>query len=294
MPDDVPIEYARFTIIPASVRFDKRLSLGARLFYGDLLSLGHDKGYSWASNEYLTAKLDMTERTVERYLSVLLDVGYIHIENVKTATGRARKIYCNITIGGSANYGGMGGGVPPILSGGSANSVGTYLTNIKDKKSILRDSDESQKNVLFDVEKKRKTIPPTLQWCNEYALEKGYEDGIAEEFFDHWEARAWMPGPKVRMADWQASMRTWARNAKKYAAERVSNKGAQYPQSVSPLTDSTPAKKTQTQVEAEEAEYLESERARAERVHEHNMQTSPLYAEAYREAVRQSNNNEEG
>lgn len=56
----------------------------------------------------------------------------------------------------------------------------------------------------------RLVIPPTLEMVSAYCAEKC--NGIdPEKFIDHYTATGWMKG-KAKVIDWQATIRTWARN----------------------------------------------------------------------------------
>lgn len=60
----------------------------------------------------------------------------------------------------------------------------------------------------------RKQVPPTIEDVRKYVLEQGYKID-ADHFFDHHEARGWWLG-KVKMRDWQAAVRTWVRQDKRF------------------------------------------------------------------------------
>lgn len=69
-----------YAIIPASVRYDKRLKPTARLLYGEITALCSVKGYCWATNAYFADLYEVHDRTVRRWLEQLREYGYIDIE----------------------------------------------------------------------------------------------------------------------------------------------------------------------------------------------------------------------
>ena len=72
----------------------------------------------------------------------------------------------------------------------------------------------------------KKTIPPKLEWVQEYCQTSGYAID-ADHFFDHHEARGWYLG-KVKMKDWQAAVRTWVRHDKRFNPTGNENKKEWY------------------------------------------------------------------
>ena len=83
-----------FAVIPASVRYDKRLKPLARLLYGEITALCNEKGYCWASNGYFAELYETTNETISRYISQLKEYGYIKIDYNKAEQNiEKRKIY---------------------------------------------------------------------------------------------------------------------------------------------------------------------------------------------------------
>ena len=78
-----------YAVIPAKVRYDKRLPLGARLIYGEVTALCNDVGYCWASNQYFSKQYEINDRTIRRWLEQLAKYGYIKVE----IKGTNRKIW---------------------------------------------------------------------------------------------------------------------------------------------------------------------------------------------------------
>lgn len=66
-----------YSIIPANVRYDKRLIPSAKLLYGEITALSNQKGYCWASNNYFMKLYGVSRNTVQSWLKSLEDYGYI-------------------------------------------------------------------------------------------------------------------------------------------------------------------------------------------------------------------------
>lgn len=71
-----------YAIIPANVRYDKRLIQGSKLLYGEITALSNQKGYCWASNNYFMKLYKVSRNTVQSWLKSLEVCGYISREVV--------------------------------------------------------------------------------------------------------------------------------------------------------------------------------------------------------------------
>ena len=92
MSDKIQKNY--YAIIPADVRYDKRLKPLARLLYGEITALCNEKGYCWASNSYFAELYEVSDITISRYISELKEYGYIKCVYDKTQENiDKRKIY---------------------------------------------------------------------------------------------------------------------------------------------------------------------------------------------------------
>ena len=69
-----------YAIIPASVRYDARLTPNAKLLYGEITALCNEKGYCWASNAYFSDLYDVTKTSVSAWIGALKDAGYITVK----------------------------------------------------------------------------------------------------------------------------------------------------------------------------------------------------------------------
>lgn len=66
-----------FSVTPADVRYDDRLQLGARFLYGEISVLSNQNGYCWAGDSYFSKLYNVDNRTIQRWLMVLEECGYI-------------------------------------------------------------------------------------------------------------------------------------------------------------------------------------------------------------------------
>lgn len=78
-----------FAIIPANVRYDKRLKPNAKLLYGEITSLTNKEGYCWADNSYFANLFEVSPETISRWVSQLVEFGYVFVEIID---GHKRRI----------------------------------------------------------------------------------------------------------------------------------------------------------------------------------------------------------
>lgn len=69
-----------YAILPADVRYDKRLSGNEKLLYCEITSLTHKEGYCWATNAYFADIYGVDKRTIQRWLDKLKKHKYIRIQ----------------------------------------------------------------------------------------------------------------------------------------------------------------------------------------------------------------------
>lgn len=87
-----------YAIIPANVRYDKKLKANAKLLYGEITALANEKGYCWATNNYFAELYEVQIETISRWISDLEKNGYVktimrYKENSKEI--EQRRIYIN-------------------------------------------------------------------------------------------------------------------------------------------------------------------------------------------------------
>ena len=69
-----------FSIIPANVRYDKRLKPNEKLLYSEITALCDKNGYCWATNSYFANLYDTHKNTVGVWIKHLKELGYIDIK----------------------------------------------------------------------------------------------------------------------------------------------------------------------------------------------------------------------
>lgn len=87
---------AYYAVIPASVRYDDRLSASAKLLYGEITALANKSGYCYATNAYFSDLYQMTERSIQRQIKQLDDLGYISVRLLGSPVDKVafgRRIY---------------------------------------------------------------------------------------------------------------------------------------------------------------------------------------------------------
>lgn len=85
---------AYYAIIPASVRYDKRVTPNAKVLYGEITALCNDKGFCWASNNYFADLYEVTPQAISKWIKSLSDCGYVSLEYEHNGREiKTRKIY---------------------------------------------------------------------------------------------------------------------------------------------------------------------------------------------------------
>lgn len=114
-----------YSIIPASVRYDKSLSPNEKLFYGEITALSNKDGFCWASNNYFSNLYDVHPTRISKWISNLSKSGHIVVES-DDKTHHNRKIY--ITKGQPP----LSERATPLVLKGNAPLVPKGNHNIKD------------------------------------------------------------------------------------------------------------------------------------------------------------------
>lgn len=85
-----------YSIMPADVRYDKRLKANEKIIYSEITALSNKYGYCTAGNAYFAELYESSKATVSRWISHLEDCGYIKVKIVYEEDGKTikqRRIY---------------------------------------------------------------------------------------------------------------------------------------------------------------------------------------------------------
>ena len=93
-----------WSVLPAHVRYNKKLSDFAKILFSEITALSNKDGYCTASNGTLGEWHDKDPKTISRVISKLRDEKLIRVEIQKSKVGTYRRIYAicaNAAVGGT-------------------------------------------------------------------------------------------------------------------------------------------------------------------------------------------------
>lgn len=70
-----------YSIIPANVRYDKRLKANEKLLFSEITALANKQGYCHAKNSYFADLYQVTKVTISTWINHLKECGYLKIKN---------------------------------------------------------------------------------------------------------------------------------------------------------------------------------------------------------------------
>ena len=167
-------------MIPASVRYDKRLNANAKLLYGEITALCNEKGYCWASNRYFAELYEVSVQSISKWIKNLSECGYINMQLEYVA--------------------------------GTKQVKHRYI-QMADTPTIEKFKDNNTSNTTINTTKnKGRFTPPTLTEVIDQCNFSGANID-PQGFIDFYESKGWMIG-KNKMKCWKSAIRTWARKDK--------------------------------------------------------------------------------
>ena len=127
------VKKSYYAVIPADVRYDKRLIDGAKLLYGEITALCNEKGYCWATNSYFAKLYEVSNTTISTWISQLEKHGYI-TRRLKYKEGTKEIEYRYISI----------------LGEGMQENLNTPMQeNLKDNNTSLNNTSNNTTNIPY-------------------------------------------------------------------------------------------------------------------------------------------------
>jgi len=77
---DTEVKKSYWAVIPADVRYSKKLQPQAKLLYGEISALCNERGFCWASNKYFADLYEVDTRTVQRWIASLEKDGFLNVK----------------------------------------------------------------------------------------------------------------------------------------------------------------------------------------------------------------------
>ena len=178
---DKPNYYA---VIPADVRYSKKLTPNAKLLYAEITALCNMNGKCTASTEYFSKLYEVSRVSIQKWLKILESNN--HIKRVNIYKQGSKEILTRVIT----------------------------LVNNPCKEKLIDNTNININNInLTDSNNKGHFKKPTLDDIKNYCiLRKNNID--AEAFIDFYESKNWYVG-KNKMKDWKACIRTWERRETK-------------------------------------------------------------------------------
>ena len=100
-----------YGILPASVRYCKKLNPHAKILYTELSALTNKNGYCHATNAYFAKLYEVSERAITKWFKELSEFGFIEIQIIRNQSGTYRRIVLSGV--NSRSIGGMNNGSTP-------------------------------------------------------------------------------------------------------------------------------------------------------------------------------------
>jgi len=169
-----------YAIIPAEVRYNKKLTPNAKLLYAEITALCNMNGKCTASTEYFCRLYEVSRVSIQKWLKILEDNYYIKRVNIYK------------------------------LGSKEIDKRVITLVNIPTQEKLTDNTNINinNKNITYS---NRKALfkKPTLDNVKSYCIERN-NNIDAEAFLDFYESKDWKIG-RNKMKDWKAAVRTWER-----------------------------------------------------------------------------------
>ncbi len=181
-----------YAVIPADVRYSKKLTPNAKLLYAEITALCNMNGKCTASTQYFATLYNVSKTSIQNWLKILEDNKFINRHNTyKEGTKEILYRYINLIV-------------TPTQKKLSTPTQNKLRDNINTK--VYNNNNTTYSN-------KGRFKKPDLLDIKNYCLERK-NNVDAEAFIDFYDSKDWKIG-KNKMKDWKAAIRTWERRETK-------------------------------------------------------------------------------
>ena len=146
MAEKISDQPAYYGIIPAPVRYDKRVTPNAKILYSEITALCNEKGFCWASNNYFAELYEVTPQAISKWINILSSCGYLRLEyDYNGKEVKQRRMYVTevstLRLGVSTND---EKGINKRLKG--------YQQKIKENTTSMNTKSNNKESKIFDDE----------------------------------------------------------------------------------------------------------------------------------------------
>ena len=172
-----------YAVIPADVRYSKKLTPNAKLLYAEITALCNMNGKCTASTQYFATLYNVSKTSVQNWLKILEDNKHIIRHNIfKEGTKEILSRHIKLVNTPTQN-----------------NFRDNTNINITNNNTTYSNKGRFKKPDLLDIKN--------------YCLER-QNNVDAEAFIDFYDSKDWKIG-KNKMKCWKAAVRTWERRENK-------------------------------------------------------------------------------
>tara|TARA_R100000655_G_scaffold11125_3_gene25982 strand:- start:2253 stop:2858 length:606 start_codon:yes stop_codon:yes gene_type:complete len=172
-----------YAVIPADVRYSKKLTPNAKLLYAEITALCNMNGKCTASTQYFATLYNVSKTSVQNWLKILEDNKHIIRHNIfKEGTKEILSRHIKLVNTPTQN-----------------NFRDNTNINITNNNTTYSNKGRFKKPDLLDIKN--------------YCLER-QNNVDAEAFIDFYDSKDWKIG-KNKMKNWKAAVRTWERRENK-------------------------------------------------------------------------------
>ena len=136
-----------FAVIPANVRYNEHLKLGAKMMYGEITSLTYKTGECWASNNYFARLYKVSPQAISKWIKALEEQKFITIDYETQGKLIVKRVIKLVSTDIDR--------VSTTVEGGINHSLGGYQQEIKENNTSINNTSINNKKEIYKESCKR-------------------------------------------------------------------------------------------------------------------------------------------